>query len=81
LRAHTIRASEIAAFVFCQRAWWYSRLDIPPENVEFLAQGTRWHQHHGLQVVLWRWTRTLGFLAILTALVLAAIAFVSTLSG
>ncbi len=81
MRAYTIRASEIAAFVFCQRAWWYSRLDIPPENVESLAQGIRWHQHHGLQVVLWRWTRTLGILAILTAIVLAAIAFVSTLSG
>ncbi len=81
MRAHTIRASEIAAFVFCQRAWWYSRLDIPRDNVETLAQGSRWHQHHGLQVVLWRWTRTLGILAILTAMVLAAIAAVSTLSG
>jgi len=81
LRAHTIQASEIAAFVFCRRAWWYSRLDIPPENVKSLAQGTRWHQHHGLQVILWRWARTLGILAILTAMVLAAIAFASTLSG
>ncbi|MFV9674211.1 MAG: hypothetical protein ACNYZI_02390 [Anaerolineales bacterium] len=81
MRAQTIRASEIASFVFCQRAWWYSRLDIPPDNVESLAQGTQWHQHHGLQVVLWRWIRTLGILAILTAMVLAAIAFVSTLSG
>ncbi|MEA1976442.1 MAG: hypothetical protein U9N80_00925 [Chloroflexota bacterium] len=81
MRTHTIRASEIAAFVFCQRAWWYSHLDIPPENVESLAQGTRWHQHHGLQVILWRWTRTLGILTILTAIVLAAMSFVSTLSG
>ncbi len=81
MRAHTTRASEIAAFVFCQRAWWYSRLGIQPENVESLSQGTRWHQHHGRQVVLWRWTRTLGFLTILTAIVLAAIALVSTISG
>ncbi|TET99585.1 MAG: hypothetical protein E3J30_04305 [Anaerolineales bacterium] len=81
MSSHTIRASEIAAFVFCQRAWLYSRLGIQPENVESLSQGTLWHLHHGRQVVLWRWTRTLGFLAILTAIVLAAIALVSTLSG
>lgn len=81
MRAHTVRASEIAAFVFCQRAWWYSHLDIPPENVESLTQGTQWHQHHGLQVVLWKWARSLGFLSVLTAIVLAAITLVSTLAG
>ena len=81
MRSRTIRASEIAAFEFCQRAWWYSRLDIPTGNVESLLQGSQWHQRHGMQVVLWRWARTLGFLSMLTAMVLAAIALVTTLSG
>ncbi|MGB2895543.1 MAG: hypothetical protein WBB65_05190 [Anaerolineales bacterium] len=81
MRSHTIRASEIAAFVFCRRAWWYSRLNIPPENLESLAQGTRWHQHHGGQVVLWRQIRTLGILSILIALALAVITLTSTLPG
>ncbi|MCK5054628.1 MAG: hypothetical protein KAR65_10130 [Anaerolineales bacterium] len=81
MRSHTIRASEIAAFVFCQRAWWYSRFNLPPGNLESLTQGRRWHQDHGHRVILWRRVRTLGILSILIALAMAAITLASAPPG
>lgn len=43
-----IQASEIAEYVFCNRAWWLSRVaGYTPENVEELARGVAYHQAHG----------------------------------
>ena len=43
----TIRASEIAEYVYCRRAWWLSRVaGYRADNVERLQEGTAYHQAH-----------------------------------
>ncbi|TFH36619.1 MAG: hypothetical protein E4G99_04520 [Anaerolineales bacterium] len=40
----TLRASELATFAFCQRAWHYARTGTPHENPEQLQTGAAWHE-------------------------------------
>ncbi len=40
----TVRASELAEFVFCQRAWWYHRQGLPSSERQALAKGRGWHE-------------------------------------
>lgn len=39
----TLRASELVAFSYCQRAWYYDRIGIPHENYPHLLRGSAWH--------------------------------------
>ena len=39
----TIRASEIGAFLYCHRAWWYQRQGFRPINQEALDAGSEFH--------------------------------------
>ena len=71
----TIRASEIANFIYCQRAWWYQKQGISSENQPQMAAGTTLHTQHGKTVLLAGFLRTLGYLLILIALGLLAIVF------
>ena len=68
----TIRASEISTFIFCQRAWWYQRQDIPSENQPQMTAGTTLHTQHGKKVILAGLLRTLAYLLVLAALGLLA---------
>jgi hypothetical protein len=43
----TIRASEISAFIFCQRAWWYRRQGIEPINRAEMSAGSQYHEEQG----------------------------------
>lgn len=47
----TLRASEIAAYVFCRRSWWYALRGEIPSNQADLSSGTDWHYQHGRQVL------------------------------
>lgn len=38
-----LRASDLATFEFCHRAWHYARLNTPHQYPEQLQQGTSWH--------------------------------------
>lgn len=40
----TLRASDLATFEFCHRAWHYARLDTHHENPEQLKEGADWHE-------------------------------------
>ena len=66
----TIRASEIGAFLFCRRAWWYQSQDVPPENQAELAGGTTFHRRHGQRVVRAGLLRLGGWLLLLLGLIL-----------
>ena len=43
----SIRASEIAEYVYCRRAWWLRRSGLRNDNVRQLVAGTEHHQAHG----------------------------------
>jgi hypothetical protein len=46
-----VRASEIAQYAYCARAWWYSRVKgYRPANVDALRAGVSGHRAHGRAV-------------------------------
>ena len=69
-----IRASELAQYSFCQRAWWLGTVKgLPSQSQAALDRGTRLHQQHGRLVdTAGRWRRlglvllAGGFLIMLT---------------
>lgn len=68
----TIRASEIGAYLYCRRAWWYRKEGIQPHNQAELAGGAEFHRQHGRQVFAAGLLRTAGWLLLLLALALLA---------
>jgi len=70
----TIRASEISAYLYCQRAWWYQRNGQESVNLGELASGSELHRRHGRAVLGAGCLRTLAYLALLAALVLLVVA-------
>lgn len=72
----TIRASEIGTYLYCRRAWWYQRKEVPTENVRELLSGTEIHRQHGRTVMLAGCLRTLAMGMLLVAMVLLVIHFV-----
>jgi CRISPR/Cas system-associated exonuclease Cas4 (RecB family) len=57
-----IRASEIATYVYCRRAWWLRQAQgYAPENVRELAAGRRYHEAHGRSVQKSFWLRRMAY--------------------
>lgn len=69
----TIRASEIASYMFCQRAWWYLKSGMPSENTGELVMGSDLHARHGRVMLGIGCLRVLGTILILSALILLAV--------
>lgn len=67
-----IRASEINAYQYCARAWWYHRQGIEPENQAELTAGAELHSRHGRQVFAAGLLRALALVLLLAALALLA---------
>jgi hypothetical protein len=66
----TIRASEIGAYLYCRRAWWYQKQGIQSDNQTELATGTKIHLLHGRKVLAAGLLRTIGLILLLVAFVL-----------
>jgi hypothetical protein len=48
-----VRASEVAEYLYCRRAWWLSRVvGYEVEETEALTSGRFYHQRHG--ALVWR---------------------------
>lgn len=73
----TLRASEISAYLFCQRAWWFRRQGIEPENLAELEAGRVLHHRHHRSVLLAGCQRTLAVVLLLGA-VLALTAYLTS---
>lgn len=68
-----IRASEIGAFLYCRRAWWYRLQGVEPQNREVLGEGTAYHLRHGKEVWLASLIRLAGWLFLSGALILLVV--------
>ena len=77
----TIRASEIGAYLYCRRAWWYRLQGYPSQNQDALDQGTRFHLGHGRRVGSLHLLRLTALLLSLAALGLLAAAVLFQLLG
>jgi hypothetical protein len=71
----TIRASEIASFLFCQRAWWYHRHGIEPGNPKERAYGSQIHIAHGRKVMAASCLKVMAYGLIMLALALLYVYF------
>jgi len=69
----TIRASDIGAYLFCRRAFWYRLQGLSPQNQGELLSGSELHDRHGRAVAFSGCLRALAYLALLSALALLAI--------
>lgn len=70
----TVRASEIGAYIFCQRAWWYQRSQQPTLNKQELAAGSDFHHRHAGRIRASRVLHTVSRIAIFIALILLLLA-------
>jgi hypothetical protein len=69
-----IRASEIGTWLFCNRAWWYQSQGEPNQNQSELAGGSAFHHRHGRQVLVSSVLRAAGWLLLIIAVTLLAVA-------
>ncbi|HEY5575034.1 MAG TPA: hypothetical protein VIK64_18585 [Anaerolineales bacterium] len=74
-----IRAAEIGAYVYCQRAWWYRQQGYESTNLDELAMGSELHYQHGRRVLVSGCIRILAYGMLLLALLLLAVYFTGQL--
>ena len=68
----TVRASEIGAFIYCQRAWWYQKQGYSSENQAEMTGGTELHYRHNRAVMATGCLRTGAYVLLLLSLVVLA---------
>jgi hypothetical protein len=68
-----IRASEIGAYKYCKRAWWYHSQGEESENEVEMAAGTAFHHAHGKQVLAAGLLQIGGWIVLLLAVILFGI--------
>jgi hypothetical protein len=69
----TIRASEIGAYLYCRRAWWYQKQGRPSQNQVEMAAGSELHYRHGRSALRLGCLRYAAYALLLLALALLAI--------
>ena len=70
----TLRASELATYLYCHRAWWFQDQGFESQNQMELSGGSAYHEQHGRQVFVAGLLRLLGYALLLLALVALAVA-------
>jgi hypothetical protein len=75
------RASEIGEFLFCQRAWWLHRSGVEPSNRAAREAGMAAHESHARLVAWTGCLRTVAFILLLAAVVVAVIGAMMQLVG
>ena len=75
----TIRASEIGSYLYCRRAWWYTKQGVESDNQSEMNAGTTLHRQHGRKVLAAGVTRTFGLLLLLLAFTLLTAYLVTSL--
>jgi hypothetical protein len=76
-----LRASEIGEYLFCKRAWWLHQQGVEGTHRAAREAGTAAHESHA-RVVAWTGClRTVAFILLIAAVVLAVIGGMMTLVG
>lgn len=78
MKRSVLRASEIGAFLYCKRAWWYQRQGLVSENESAMLEGTFTHQAHARKVLAARLLRLLGWALLAAALMVVAVGLTLT---
>jgi CRISPR/Cas system-associated exonuclease Cas4 (RecB family) len=69
----TVRASEISAYLFCQRAWWYQKSGQPSQNLGEMTAGSELHYRHGRAALGISCLRAMAYALLLLALILVGL--------
>ena len=76
----TVRASEIGNYLFCERAWWYTRQGLKSRNQTELAGGITFHEEHAGEERRIFFRQIIGYLLIAAAVVLFIMALATALN-
>lgn len=77
-----VRASDIGAWLYCNRAWWLANVkNVAPANVAELDAGTRAHHAHGRTVRRAYQLQRFGYFLLAVGMVLAGIALLVSVVG
>jgi hypothetical protein len=69
-----VRASDIGAWAFCNRAWWLAHVQhAEHENPAALSRGESAHAAHGLAVTQASWQQRFGLLLLAAGLILGGL--------
>jgi len=69
-----VRASDIGAWAFCNRAWWLAHVQhAEHENPAALSRGDEAHAAHGLAVTQASWQQRIGLLLLAAGLILGGL--------
>jgi hypothetical protein len=68
-----IRASEVAAYRFCKRAWWYQLHGYEPANKADLAGGIEGHNRHSRWVLAGNRLQRIAYAFLLLAILAAVL--------
>ncbi len=75
-----ITASEIGEYLYCNRAWWYHRIQgIEPGNTEDLSRGDAAHLSHGRTVESGELARKAALVLLTLALLIGIVWVIITL--
>lgn len=76
-----VRASELAEFEFCQRAWWYARQGAVNASSARLKQGAAWHTELAQRTLATGCLRFGAYLLLLGAVVAMVVYLTTRLIG
>lgn len=69
---HYVRASDIGAFLYCQRSWWLMRIiGLEPDALLRRQRGIQAHTHHAWLVWLMQLLRTISIALLIGASIVA----------
>ena len=72
-----ISASELGAFLYCQRSWWYNRQGEKSENQSAMDLGSQVHHSHSREVRHSQLLHWLGLAFLFVGIVLLVWSFFS----
>ncbi len=73
----TVRASEIGEYLFCERAWWYTRQGLKSRNQAELAGGIAFHEEHAGEARQIFFRQVTGYLLLAAAVVIFIVVLIS----